>query len=66
MKKRKENTVDMSNRLFFGSNDAQCRYSLGYATIRKIAEQENAIVRIGRRTLYNREKLDAYFDSLMN
>lgn len=42
---------------------AKARYSIGRDNIKRIAEQAGAIIRIGRKILYNRKKLDAYFEN---
>ena len=43
---------------------AKTRYNMGYATLRKSAEDCSAIVRIYGRVLYSRRRLDKYFESL--
>ena len=44
--------------------DACARYSLGLASMRKVAEDAGAVVHIGRRYLINFDKVDLYMDSL--
>ncbi len=43
---------------------ACARYGVGRNTMRQIAEQAGAVVRIGRNYLINFHKVDAYMDSL--
>lgn len=45
-------------------DDACTRYSVGKNTMRKIAEEANAVVRIGKCYLINFTKVDAYMDTL--
>lgn len=45
-------------------NDACARYGVGIGTMRKIAEDAGAVVRIGRTYLINFTKVDAYMDML--
>lgn len=48
-----------------GSLDDGCaRYALGRPTMRKVAEDAGAVVRIGRRYLVNFSKVDRYMDSI--
>ncbi len=62
MKKLRELKTDNSKLL---TVDGACaRYQLGKGTIRKIAKEESAIVRIGRVIRINVDILDDYFDSL--
>lgn len=44
--------------------DACTRYRVGKNTMRKIAEDANAVVRIGKCYLINFTKVDAYMDAL--
>ncbi len=47
-----------------GIDDACARYGLGKVSMRKVAEDAGAIVRIGRRWLVNYAKVDLYMDSI--
>ena len=48
-----------------GSIEEACaRYSLGKASMRKVAEAANAVIRIGKRYLVNFEKVDLYMNSI--
>ncbi|MBS6395849.1 MAG: hypothetical protein KH452_01675 [Clostridiales bacterium] len=48
-----------------GRIDQACaRYGVGRNTMRQIAEQAGAVVRIGRNYLINFQKVDAYLDFL--
>lgn len=44
--------------------EACARYSLGYDTMRKTAEDANAIIRVGRLLLINFTKVDRYMDAI--
>lgn len=44
--------------------DACARYRLGKNTMRKVAEDAGAVIRIGKRYLINFAKVDAYMDSI--
>ena len=44
--------------------DACARYSFGRSTMRKIAEDAGAVVRIGRCYRVNFDKVDAYLDAV--
>lgn len=43
---------------------ACARYGVGRNTMRQIAEQAGAVIKIGRNYLINFQKVDAYMDSL--
>lgn len=43
---------------------AVTRYNLGASSIRKVAEDCGALVRIGKRVAYHRQTLDDFFESL--
>lgn len=62
MRKRIENnTVEMKA----GRIDQAClRYNLGRDSMRKLAEDAGAIIRIGKCVLVNFTKLDTYLDSI--
>ena len=48
-----------------GRLDQACiRYSIGQNTMRQVAEDAGAVIRIGKRDLINFTKVDAYMDSL--
>lgn len=48
-----------------GSIDDACsRYGLGKASMRKVAEDANAVIRIGKRYLVNFAKIDAFMDNI--
>ena len=49
---------------FFSMPELQAYLSVGESTVRKIAEASGAKIKIGRRALYDRRRIDAYIDSL--
>lgn len=54
---------DTSGRLL-GIDELQRYLNLGMASARKFGKDAGAIIHIGSRVLYDREKVDAYIDSL--
>ena len=44
---------------------AVTRYNLGASSIRRIAEDCGALVRIGKRVAYHRQTLDDFFESII-
>lgn len=48
-----------------GDIESAClRYGLGRASIEKIGADAKAIIRIGRRKIYNFQKMDAYMNTI--
>ena len=47
-----------------GIEDACKRYGLGKASMRSVAEEAQAVIRIGKRYLVNYARVDQYMDSL--
>lgn len=47
-----------------GLPEACLRYGLGKATMRRVAEDASAVIRLGRRYLVNVAKVDLYMDSI--
>ena len=45
-------------------DDACARYNLGRNSMRRVAEDAGAVVRIGRSYLVNFDKVDSYMDAL--
>lgn len=45
-------------------NEACARYGVGLGTMRKIAEDSQAVIRIGRTYLINFDRVDRYLDNL--
>lgn len=64
MRKRPEST-DMAGKRLLSISEAQTYLSLGYASARRLAEEHGAVIRIGKRVLYDRAKLDQAIDSMM-
>lgn len=62
MNRRQPNTeTNTSPAVLLSDRDAAARYSLGVTHMRKIAEQANAVVMIGRCRRNNIRKLDEFF-----
>ena len=49
---------------YIGTEEVMMMYSVSRTTARKLGEQAGAIVKFGRRTFYNVELLEKYFDNL--
>lgn len=65
MQKRKKNYGGMAIDAVSGGIDEACmRYGLGKTTMRKVAEDANAIIRIDRRLLINYMKVDTYMNAI--
>lgn len=48
-----------------GTIDTACkRYDFGKTTMRRVGEDANAIIRIGKSVFYNFTKIDTYLDSI--
>lgn len=47
-----------------GLPEACARYGLGKASMRKVAEDAGAVIRIGKRYLVNFSRVDLYMDSI--
>lgn len=62
MRKR---TIKPSTNAMMGSiDDARARYGLGARSIRDVAAECNAVVRIGKSVRFNFQIMDAYFTKL--
>ena len=63
MRKRKENAATTESRLM--SADALAAYlSVGRQTATRIGIEAGAMIKIGRRTLYDRQKINSYIDAV--
>ncbi len=61
---RQEPRVTLNEVLLLNKMQAATRYNLGAPSIQKVAEDCGAIVRIGRRVVYNRKIMDEYFENI--
>jgi|BioPla2DNA2_1021312.scaffolds.fasta_scaffold259293_1 hypothetical protein len=64
MRKRTRSEITSETVLLDREQAAQI-FSIGYTTLSRIAEEIGARVKIGKRVLYHREKLENYFNSLV-
>jgi hypothetical protein len=64
MRTRERKPVDLEARKSGSLDEACTRYGLGQATMRRMAEDAGAVIRIGRRYLVNFTLMDSYLDSL--
>ena len=63
---RKRNTDTVAEVKTGRIEQACARYNLGKNTMRKVADDAGAIIKIGTCVLVNFTKLDAYFDALVS
>lgn len=59
----RKSKANVSSRLL-GLSELQTYLSIGENTARKIGKESGAVVKIGRRLLFDRQKIDEYIDSL--
>ncbi len=64
MQMRSKTTVSDKEIKTGGIDEACARYGLGKASMRKVAEDANAVIRIGKRYLVNFEKVDLYMNCI--
>ena len=58
------NSEELNSARTGGIEDACKRYGLGKTSMRCVAEEAHAVIRIGKRYLINYTKVDRYMDSL--
>lgn len=63
---RKTTNIDCDNKITVDINGLQALLSLGRCTADEIGEKAGAVVRVGRRKLYNVEKIKKYINDLSN
>lgn len=61
---RKTTNIDCDNKIAVDINGLQALLSVGRCTADEIGEKAGAVVRVGRRKLYNVEKVKAYFSNI--
>lgn len=59
-----ESRVTLNEITLLNKMQAITRYSLGAASIQRVAAECGAVVHIGRRVLYHRQILDDYFEKM--
>lgn len=64
MQMRKKNLAEIAEARTGGLEEACARYGLGKASMRKVAEDAGAVIRIGKRYLVNFVKVDSYMNSI--
>ncbi len=62
MTKRQNATQVMDYGRLMGIQELMCYTSLGRNTAMELGKNANAIVRMGKRVLYDRKKIDTYID----
>ena len=63
---QKRNEIDLKNKITVDINELQTILSVGRNTASRIGEDAQAVVRIGRRKLYNVEKIKKYMEDQSN
>lgn len=61
---RKTNVIESDNKISVDINGLQAMLSCGKNTAIAIGDQAGAVIRVGRRKLYNVQKIQAYMDKL--
>ena len=64
MRERKKLEITGATVKSGGIDEACARYGLGKASMRKVAEDAGAVIRIGKRYLVNYSKVDVYMNSI--
>lgn len=59
---RKTKDFDCDNKIAVDINGLQAMLSLGRGTANEIGEKAGAVIRVGRRKLYNVDKVKAYLN----
>lgn len=62
MRKTRESEIDLNCRLLISTNDLQELLSCGVSTATKIGIEAGAKIQIGKRVLWNREKVQKYIN----
>lgn len=60
----KTNIVETDNKIAVDINGLQAMLSVGKNTAADVGEKAGAVIRIGRRKLYNVKKIEAYMQQL--
>jgi hypothetical protein len=61
---QKRNNIEMENKIAVDINGLQGMLSIGRNTAADIGEKAGAVIRIGRRKLYNVRKVEEYINKL--
>ncbi len=59
-----ENRITLNEITLLSKMQAVTRYNLGASSIRRIAGDCGALVRIGKRVVYHRQTLDDFFENI--
>ena len=62
MRALQTNEVNLNQVIALTEDQARSRYNVGSNTLFKIADEAAANIRIGKKRLYSRSKLDQYFE----
>lgn len=61
----KTNVIETDNKIAVDINGLQAMLSVGKNTAADVGEKAGAVIRLGRRKLYNVKKIQAYMDSML-
>ena len=64
MRNLKTSHIDVGQVTALTLEQAKARYNIGTSNLFKIADKAEANIRIGKKRLYSRSKLDKYFEDL--
>jgi hypothetical protein len=62
MRALRTDAVDLNQIIALTEDQARSRYNVGSNTLYKVADEAGANIRIGKKRLYSRIKLDQYFN----
>lgn len=60
----KTNVIDCDNKMAVDINGLQAMLSVGRNTADEVGVKAGAVIRLGKRKLYNVKKIEAYLDNL--
>lgn len=64
MRKLKTDKIDLDKVTNLTKEQAKSRYNVGDVKLRAIADDAGAVIRIGKKILYSRTKMDRYFEHM--
>jgi len=64
MQKRKDNLIPVNERAYIDIKALQDMFSIGRIKAEEIGKNANAVIKLGRRKVYNVEKIKAYLNEL--
>jgi len=64
MQKTAESFLNVEQRILLATSDLQSLLSCGYSSAIKLGNNAHAKVKIGKRVLWNRQKIEAYLNDI--